>query len=159
MNGKFFQKNGVDSDKVAECLGDFDALIEKVDEWRDELESYRDELETAKSDLEDAESQDELDNVVSALRDITMPDGADTMDTTSETLADAADECGIEESGYDDWQGSMNAYLLALECRVKNMSQEPNAAERYEIERCVSDVRKTFSKGIEQIDESVGVNR
>jgi hypothetical protein len=104
MNGKFFDKCKIDSDRVSEIVSDLDDLISSVETFRDELDTYKDELESQKSDLEDAETKQCLDAVVRGLKDISVPDGCENMDTTPGIIADACDECEVNGSEYDKWQ-------------------------------------------------------
>ena len=159
MNGKFFKTNGIDSDKVAECCDDIRTLIESVNNWRDELESYRDELESAKSDMEGADSRADIDEIVSTLQGISLPDAADTLDTTPESLSDALEDCTAKQSPYEAWEGNMTRLIKSLGEFITVLPQDLTIVPRNELYRRFAQLRREFEEGIEQIDESVGVTR
>lgn len=159
MSGQFFKANGVDEDKVAECVGDIDSLIDAVNNWRDEVEAYSNELCSAKSDLEDAEDRADIDEVVSALQSISLPDGADTMDTTPESLSDALEDCTAEQSPYEEWEGNMTRLLKSLSEFIVVLPETLTIDPRNELYRRFAQLRSEFERGTRKINESVGVSR
>jgi|688.fasta_scaffold25991_9 hypothetical protein len=103
----FFDKSKIDSDKVSEYVSSLDDLASSVETFRDELDSYKDEIASAKSDLEDAETTEELQKVISTLRDISVPDGCDNLDATPDGIADDLDSLESEESEFDAWSDEL----------------------------------------------------
>jgi hypothetical protein len=107
MSGKFFSKTRIDADEIARIASDLDDLASSADSFRDELDSYKDELYSAKGDLEDAETAEDVAEVISRLRDISVPEGYDNPDGTPDNVADELDGLESDRSEYDEWQESV----------------------------------------------------
>jgi hypothetical protein len=153
----FFDKNTVDTDKLAEVANDLGSLIGNVRSHIEELDSYADRLERLKDDMDAAESVDEVDDVVRKLRDEDEPDGYEDCDSSPDTIADECEECRNVGSEYEKWQEEIQDrlnYLSSLANTVARGGILPSSKELpYDINNEATAKHRVIRPG-EPLDDS-----